>query len=267
MALNINTEIINVIKGQMLALVNNDATYQNYNVKVYDEQTFDPLKAKIKAKDIYVGIRMGAGTIYAGSITVPAFFEIISEEDSLIVAKNLMIEYGLTYNLVTPLTGLTSANVFLQQAYTTPQTQSNFNELNGGYRSLIVLNATFVIGENINSINDLQIDGESINFISCDTTNTATPNTVDTGINFSRTESAIKFSTFAMTLTMVSKSNSAFIAKVDILAYGTASYNKTIFVVRFNKNGVIYTKNLHLLTPDFKQTKGMIPTYTISFVE
>lgn len=267
MALDLNTEIMSVIRGQLLALVNNDTIYSAYNVGVYDEQTYGALQGNIRFKknDIYIIVHFFNGTIYAESITVPLYFEIISEENSLVVAKNLMIEYGITYNFATPQTGLLSTGVYVQQAYTTPQTQSNFNEVSGGYRSLLVLNATFVVGENISAITNLEIDGASINFISADATCTMTPNTIDTGVNNGRTQTKNKFATFALTLTLVSKS-SAFINKLDSIAFGTANINTT-FYVSFVKNGLTYTKTLHMLAPDFKQTKGTIPTYTVSLIE
>jgi len=266
MALDLNKEIMNVVKGQMLALVNNDTTYSQYNIKVFDEQTYSAFKDKIKANDIYVIVHFSAGTIYAGSIALPCFFEVISEENSLVVSKNLLIEYGLTYNFKRPIIGLASTGVFIDQAYTTPQTQSNYNEISGGYRSLIMLNATYIVGENINAITSLTIDNENIDFIAVDTSNTASPNTVDTGENNGRTTSMNKFSSFVVALTLTSKSDSAFISKVDQIQYGTLSLNTTFNVI-FTKNGIIYTKTLKILSPDFKQTKGAIPTYTISLIE
>lgn len=266
MALDLNKEIISVIRGQMLALVNNDSIYSQYNIQVFDEQSFSAFKSSINPKNIYVIVHFGSGTIYAGSIALPCFFEVISEENSLVVSKNLLIEYGLTYNFKRPSSQLVSSGVFIDQAYTTPQTQSNYNEVSGGYRSLIMLNATYIVGENINAISSLTIDNENIDFISVDTSNTATPNTVDTGVNNGRTTSMNKFASFVLVLTLTSKSDSAFINKLDQIQYGTLSLNTTFSVV-FTKNGINYTKTLRVLSPDFKQTKGAIPTYTVSLLE
>ena len=47
MALDLNKEIISVIRGQMLALVNNDSIYSQYNIQVFDEQSFSAFKSSI----------------------------------------------------------------------------------------------------------------------------------------------------------------------------------------------------------------------------
>lgn len=238
------------------------------NVVVYNERTFEGLDNDLEENTIYVIVHFELGTIMLGGTIQPIMLEVISEENSIEIAYNLLLTYGQTFNYNIP---TVESGSFVQQVYTTPTIQENFAEVGKGYRAILNTNGTIIYGDDISGVSAISVSGgtiataERILFTSVDTELQISPNSANLGNNNSRTKTLNKFATFSMTFNMVSQDTN-FTTLCDNVMLGSTSIN-TELTFTIVKNGTTFTKVMHFIDLSYNQTQGGIPTYTVGLSE
>lgn len=240
----------------------------NKQVQVYEERTFEGLEDDYDKNTIYVLLHFELGTIMLGGTIQPIMLEVLSEENSHDIAYNLLLTYTQLFNYNIP---TVESGAFVQQVYTTPTIQENFEQVAEGFRSLITSNGTIVYGSNISGITEITVqtsdmdNPEKVLFTSVVPVLQIAPNTANLGDNNSRARTLNRFGTFAITFNMVSQ-NTTFVGLCDGVLFGTTSINTPI-TVSITKNGTPYTKTLRFSDVSLEQQQGGIPTYTVGLVE
>lgn len=139
-------EILTLIQGQLMEHMNSTEYFDKYKgtkLVLSKEQQF----MKIKDKDpnaIYIVVRFGAADVMFRQTVLPATIVVLTQQNKVELAYNLMYEYAQKYNLVR------KNNDTIQQVYESPSMSGNFNELYEGFRSVVTMTAAFVIGKNSN---------------------------------------------------------------------------------------------------------------------
>ena len=145
--------ITNIIQGQLQEIANNDENYELYkDVRIICslEQQF----MKIRDKDrnaIYIVIRFGSTSVVFSQAVLPVSIIALSEDNKLELARSLLMQYALTYNLKRV------QNETIQQIYEAPSVSSNFEPVYYGFRSVITETGVFVISPNVNFFRVLYI--------------------------------------------------------------------------------------------------------------
>lgn len=235
-------------------------------VEVYNERTFAGLEEE-KPDKIYIIVHFENGTIMLGGTIQPIVVEVISASNRLDPAYKLAETFGLNFNYKIP---TIESGAFLQQVYTTPIIDENFNQESNGYRALITFNGTIVYGDNLSGISSIEVSfgevvDEKVLFTSVSPQLQLAPNTANLGNNNSRTTTINKFGSFTITFNMVSQ-QTQFVALCDRILFGDETIN-TIVSMKITKNGIPFTKNLHFVNLMIDQEQGGIPTYTIGMGE
>lgn len=145
MSKNINyDEIINLIKNEFIETMEMNPTYYEGVNFVLSREQFFVYKENFEPNTIYAVIKFGSTSVDFGSQVVPVTLNVLSEQNNIEIAQNLLNEFAETYNLTR---GFDNT---IQQIYTSPQITSNFNLMFSGYKSVMFLSGTFIISKNAN---------------------------------------------------------------------------------------------------------------------
>lgn len=257
MEYTVNETIFKIVQAE-ITKVCADLDITNY--AFYDEQTFQ--KTELDNDKITIVLVSNTGTCYFNSTVVPITLNVISTENEVAIAKVFADTFASEFTLVDPL--ITIENAYIQQAYSTPKIQSNFEEIDNGFRSLVSFNGTFVVAYNIDSVKNLNVDNETISVQALSIAFSCSPNPQPFYTSDSRTINMNKFGTFTINFAMENIS-STFLTKVSNIVLGNASLNTT-----FNFNflmGQTQITNIPLKLIDwkYKQNKGEVPITTLTF--
>lgn len=281
MKLNYNELLMN----KLLAL-QNELGISNFNFVVDSEQAF--LKKKdIQPGTIYVLTRMLQNDISVDMITQPVQIMILSEQDSLDIAKAFFNEFAKKYNFEAISLQDDTSNLWVKQQYSDPVVLSNFNTVEYGYRSVLYVSATLYISENVLDITDLQIDGNPVKAINVNISYSMSTNTQQLASEF--ISSSIKtVSTFAMTMTVPVLKNDFVVKCLSILAEIDNTNNTGLdvseriaytgnddFVISFklavndktDAFNIPMTKHMKLISAQLITAPNQVPSLQLGFIK
>lgn len=139
-------EILTLIQGQLMEHMNSEdyfAKYKGTKIILSKEQQF--MKQKDKDPNaIYIVVRFGAADVMFRQTVLPATIIVLTQQNKVDLAYDLMYEYSQRFTLVR------ANNGTIQQVYESPSMSGNFNEVYEGFRSVVTMTAAFVIGKNSN---------------------------------------------------------------------------------------------------------------------
>lgn len=257
MELTLTETILKVLKAQFNKTCA-DLGITNY--EIFDEQEF--ANKEVEEDKIYIILTAKPGTDFYKSSVVPVDINIVSEQNTLQVAKQLADFFGTEWTLEDTLIGIT--NAYIQQAYTTPTVQTNFEEIDNGYRSIVSFTGTFVIAYNILSINSILIDGVEVKVAGLSMTFTNSPDPQPFYTSKTRVKTINKFGSFSINIT-VETIDSAFMNKVNSITLGDATINNNFLFAFSLGTQSLLDGNLKLIDWHFTQNKGEIPQATMTF--
>lgn len=146
--------------------------FDNYKFDVEEEQNF--IKKQFLDKDtIYVVIKHLQNSIELNVNSQPLQIFILSEQNSMEVAKAVFTDFARTYNWKV----IYNTDVWAKQQYTEPVSISNFNEIDSGYRSILYISAMLYLMEDVIDLKSMKINNENVNALSFDISYAMTPNT------------------------------------------------------------------------------------------
>lgn len=256
MELTINEAILKVIKAQF-AKVCGDLNVTNY--KIFDEQDF-AIKG-VEDNMIYIITTSKRGTDFYKSSVVPVEINIISEQNTLEMAKIIADTYGSEFTLENPI--ITIENAYIQQAYTTPEVKTNFEEIDNGFRSVVSFEGTFAVAFDIQSVQSIIIDGETLNITSLRMHYTNAPDPQPFYATDARTRTINKFGTLVINFSMVSV-DCVFLRKVNAMSLGLSTINSDFLVSLSLGSQTLLNNNMKLIDWSYQQNKGEIPQVSIT---
>jgi len=254
---------VDFIRFQFKQIVANDSTYDDVKLYISSEQQFEQYKDR-EHNAIYLVIKFYPATVNFGQSVLPFSVTGLTERNKVELARQLLLTYAETYNLV--------KNNDTIQIYQAPTIESNFNEVYDGFRSVISMNGTLVIGNDILNIKvSYQKSAsvwEQIDYI---TINPIFSNTLDTQPYSSvgnHTTSVGKFGTFTLSLSTY-LSNTTFITNLLKVSTYAAGYTpNTTFTIKLEYgSGISATKTLRLVTLSTSQDLGNLPYIAVTLTE
>ncbi len=135
-------EIVDIIRNNMAAIMDEDSFYEGYDIEVTSELQFVRKQEGYRNR-IYIVVKFSPATIFFGQTVLSFTVTAISEHNHCYVCQKLLSDYAQKYNLQ-----FEGDNV--QQIYETPSVSLNFNELYEGFAAVMTMGGTFVITTTIN---------------------------------------------------------------------------------------------------------------------
>ena len=201
------------------------------NIFVGEEQEFVKIK-NFAPGNIYVVVKLLASSIAYDGRVQPVQLMVLSESNSLDIAKELMNEFATNNNLVSEIIN----GDLVKQTYNTPVVVSNFTEVSYGFKSLIYVSGTLFILENIIDLTELKIDGETVKVSSFNAVYAMTGNTQPVSNNYiSSTVKSVSTFSCGFTIPMIG-TYEMLLQKVLNIMSGNLSGN-TSFAFNFNVTG------------------------------
>lgn len=173
----------------------------DFEFEVDSEQAF--LKKKdLDPKTIYVLTKDLQSDKSIGVDTQPVQILVLTEQNSLDIAKAFFSKFAETYNFRAHFQSVDGQTTWIKQQYSDPVVLSNFNTIAAGYRSVMYISATLYIMYDVVDLHDLTIDDEEIQALSFDLAYNMTPNTQQLGGDQYISTSVKSISTLAITITI-----------------------------------------------------------------
>lgn len=257
---DIATTITNVVKAQFKRVVNN--LNLNRIVEVYEERTFELLntKNKLNANVIYVVIHFDNSTLMMGGTIIPLVIECMSSSEALQDDLNILFTYATKFNFYPPEVD----NLYMQQTYTGPNIESAFENVNGEYRALITMNATFSVGSDILGIKNIEFDNETFLYTSMANGVEYSSNSANIGDSNGLVRSKNKYGVNAFSFNFVALDTN-YCRLFFKLMYGLEDMNK-VHTLKFTlSDNTIYEEQVIVLKVDYKQNIGGIPSFIVDF--
>lgn len=253
---------VDLVRYQFKKITANDSTYDGVKLYVSSEQQFEKYKDR-ESNAIYVVLKFYSATLNFGQSLLPFTITGLSEKNKLDIAKQLFLTYAETYNLAE------EDNVV--QIYQAPSVESNFNEVYDGFRSVILMYSTLVIGEDINNVtityNQDANTSLEIDYISQIPTFNNTLDTQPYTNNNNNTSSIGKYSTFTLQITTYFQNN-IFTQKIlNILARANNETPNSTINMTIDFGYLSITKDLKLVTATFPKDIGNLPYLSVTLTE
>lgn len=221
-------EILFMLKNKFVEVMEeNYDYYKDYDLVIANEQEF------VKNKDvdhhkIYIVISFGTTDVIYGQTALSLTLKIMSEENKLDVAQNLLTSFSTKYNLKW------DEESMIYQVWQTPSINSNFNLVYAGFRSILTMSGMLLIGKNaIPNMLEFNYTDKGWDMINIITFSENFINQLDTQPYFNSenfTRSKAKFGTLSITITMYLV-NDELITRALKIAYRKIS-NDTTFNIR-----------------------------------
>ena len=257
---DIASKIVDIITRQFKSVVNNLSIKRN--VEIYEERTFEFLNAsqKLNKNTIYVVVHFDNATLMMGGTIYPLIINVLSSSEALQDDINILFTYSTTYNFIPP----SDTDLFIQQTYTGANVENAFEQVGGEYRSLITMNATFSVGEDILGIRTVEIDDEKVSYSNISFGVEYTQNAINTGDSNGLVRSVNKFGVngFSFSLIALKRNYCRFLYDLIFGKVGINTQKKIKFI--FN-DGTEYEDEYRVINIDFKQSIGGIPNFVVSF--
>lgn len=252
----------NDLLRQYLYSVQETLGLSDYNFVVDSEQSF------IKHKDllpntIYVLTKELQNEIQIGVTVQPVQILVLTEQNSLDVAKALFTQLAKTYNWNAY--SNSSEHLYVKQQYSEPVVLSNFNTIDYGYRSVLYIGVTLYIMENVADISNFEIDDEEITPLNFNMSYSAQMNTQQ---SFTKTiaTSDKSISTLSISFTIPPVSNDLIEKIVNIISQANGYTGNENFNVTFTLNGISFNLNMKVTSFQFSTAPNNVPSYTIGLI-
>lgn len=222
---------------QKLNNIKDVLSLNDFSFEICDEQDFVKMRFMAEKK-IYILVKFLTSSITLDAKTQPVQIMIMSEQNSLGVAKTVFETFASQYNYAVE---VLEDGTFIKQQYTQPVVLSNFNEAGNGFRSVLYMSCTMLIIEQLMDIytyngdeivrGAITINNEIVRVLSFNMAYSMTPNTQP--IPPSRIASSVKsVSTFSITFTLPPRTVSSCVNLMVTIMTGSVSGNSD-FVVDF----------------------------------
>jgi len=126
------------------SLVSSNILPSNYTLNVVQEMSFGTEEEEKNV--ITIVLKFLTGSIFTNSTIYPIQFIILSEVNSVEIARTLMETFANLNNMTSFITNF----VYHKQMYSTPTIMSNFNRTADGLRSMLFMSGTLVVTEKVN---------------------------------------------------------------------------------------------------------------------
>lgn len=256
------------IKRYIAQAVSDTGIGNNFVFEVCSEQIFVK-KETLSPDTIYVVIKYLSTTNTLNAVVQPVQLLVMCEQNQIQVSQIVFGKLVATHNFEVVISGTT----YVKQDYREPVVLSNFNEVSYGYRTLMYINATLFIMENVIDLTDFtikidseEVQGESVKPISASLAYSMTPNTQP--IPPAKIATSVKsVSTFSLTFAVPLISDYSFITTISNIMSGVTTGN-TDFIVSFKLGNVSFT-NVHMKLVSSQVTTAIneIPGLNIGLIK
>lgn len=252
------------------------APYKDHVVIASEQEYAD--RDEATPQSIYIVVKFGQSAIDFGQVLVPITINAVSEENKLVVCQKLMFDFAETYTQHTD----PDANDFVKEVWSTPQVVQNFSEVHSGFRSLMYLSGTFLIGKNSNPLEYLHYipdpDNTSIyidvNLITFVQNFDIQPDSQAFYSTNGLVQSNAKIGIYAMNFTCFQVNNSFFDKLFDIV-YGNLNAtthteeginSRFMFKMKFKGSNTVRTVSVLLHNYAMQQNKADLPMVSLTFM-
>lgn len=238
--------------------IKNALDFNDYNIEVYNEQDYAKNRS-IKAKTITIVVKFLASSLIFSAKTQPIQMLIITEENGIGVANSIMTKFAENYNFATIPDGTT----YVKHMYSTPVVLSNFNLIGIGLRTVLYINTTLFILENVMDINDLYIDEQKIDFLSATIGYTMQGDTQPFDGGFAITEK--NFATFVLTINIACVETDFSKKCVKIMSGKSEELGNEDFKVAFSVGQLPFDFNMKIIGATLTTAINNVPSLQLSF--
>lgn len=259
---------------EKLTELQRELNISNFSFTIEEEQDF------IKRKDynpntIYIVIKYLTDSKQVGASIQPVQLLVLSEQDSLEIAKTLFNRFSDNNNWKTYIESYVdddnvSHNIYIKQQYSQPAVLSNFNPVLYGYRSVMYISATLFIMDDYVDIKNLKIDGISIEPINFSFQYTMGPNTQQkSSNNLSTSEKSTSSVSFALSIPPI---YNILIKKIRNIVKGITTGNETFnisFDLKVGEETLDASEmyfSAKLSSAVLNTAPNQVPTWQIGFV-
>lgn len=268
----------NKLLREQLYSLQSQLELSNFNFEVDSEQAFLKYEGNLEPNTIYVLTKDLQNDNSINVDTQPVQILILSEQNSLDIAKAFFSEFAKRYNFIATSQAYTenntSHNIWIKQQYSDPVVLSNFNTVSFGYRSVLYIAATLYIMYDVLDVKNLKIDTESVEALNFNVVYSMNTNTQQLPNKYIAT-SLKTVSTFAVTLT-VPMLNNNFVKKCLNILAETSGYdgnNEFAFAFDFgistdaNSFKVSLSKTMRLTSVQITTAPNSVPGLQLGFME
>lgn len=195
-----NENYKNWLKNRLVE-IKNALDFNAFDIEVYNEQDYAKNRS-IKAKTITVIVKFLVDSKVFSAKTQPIQMLVITEENGISVANSILTKFCDTYNFAVIPDGTT----YVKHMYSNPVVLTNFNLIGIGLRTVLYINTTLFILEDVMDITDLTVKISGVNSnnpiaieaLSSTIGYTMQGDTQPFGSGYAKTQK--EFSTFVMTI-------------------------------------------------------------------
>lgn len=247
--------------------IKNSLDFNDFNIEVFDEQDYAKHRS-IKPKTITVVIKFLSSTMVFSVKTQPIQMLVFTEENGLGVANSIITKFTETYNFNVIPDGAT----YVKHMYATPAVLSNFNLIGIGLRTVLYVNTTLFILDDVMDITNLQVEISGVNngdpididMISATIGYTMTGDSQPFSSGHAITVK--NFSTFVMTIN-VSCVKTPFTQRcVEIMRGNSSGKGNESFVFNFNIGDIAFASiSMKLTGATITTAVNNVPSLQLSF--
>lgn len=281
-----------ILRDKLYAL-QTELGLSDFNFEVDSEQAF--LKAKdLQPNTIYVLTKDLQNDNSIGVETQPLQILILSEQDSLDIAKVLFTEFAKKYNFEaiseTYVEDDETKNIWIKQQYSDPVVLSNFNTVDYGYRSVLYVSATLYIMYGVIDVKNVTVDDNPYEVLNFNVSYSMSTNTqqLPGGAGTYIASSLKTVSTFALTMTVPMLENALVKKVLNIMAETDDTNNNNIsesdriaydgnnsFVISFdcavgnqqNDYKITISKTMRLISAQLITAPNQVPSLQLGFMK
>ena len=278
---------LSMIETEISAILNGvDATiYAAYkdHVIICDEQIFAQQR-QLTPKTIYIVVKFGNASFDFGQSLMPITINAVSEQNAVDICQKLLFDLATTYTQQEP-GNITEwetndSTDYVKQLWNTPNVINNFNEINIGFRSLMYMTGTVLIGHNSSPIVELiynkdATDGSEVPLhqymITFADSYDMSPDTQAFYSTDGIGRTAAKTASYGFSITLF-KVDNEFMRKCRAIKRGNLTdapdgiSSKFSISMRDKDEEQVWTAEYCLVNMTIQQNKGDLPTVALTFV-
>ena len=233
--------------------------FNKYNIDVYDEQEYAK-KRSIQPNTITVIVKMLPSSLIYQAKTQPIQMLVITEENSISVANSIVTKFCESYNFVIT----TESTTYTKHIYSTPAVLSNFNLIGIGLRTVLYVNVTLLILDNVMDISNVRVNGLKIEPMSATIGYTMSGDTQPFDGGYAQTEK--NFATFVMTLNVACIKNAFTELCIKIMNGTSSEKGNETFTFNFDVGDLPFENfKMKLVGVTLSTAVNNVPSLQLSF--